>query len=251
MTFKDHFSRHVELYRRYRPSYPPEVFAWLASLCASHELALDVGTGNGQAARGLVAHFRDVLGTDASASQVASAPPYPGVRYAVAPAESSPVDDQSVDLVLAAQALHWFHFERFFAECRRVLKPGGVVAALTYFHPTVSPELDDILGRYIDHVRADWPPERRYVDAGYANIDFPFDEIPLGAGLAEPLAMQLDLDLEGYVGYLATWSAAQRFRERTGEDPRKPFVDALNAAWGDPGMKRRVAWPLSGRIGRI
>jgi SAM-dependent methyltransferase len=250
MTFKDHFSRHVELYRRYRPSYPPEVFAWLASLAPGHGLALDVGTGNGQAAIGLADHFDAVLGTDASETQVNAATPHPKVRYLASPAESCPVEDQSVDLILAAQALHWFHFERFFAECRRVLKPGGIVAALTYFHPTTTPELDLILAQYIDHVRSDWPPERRFVDAGYANIEFPFDEIPLGHGLESPLTMRLELDFDGYLGYLATWSAAQRYRERTQCDPRAPFVDDLRKAWGDAAL-RLVTWPLSGRIGRV
>lgn len=260
--FKDHFSRHAELYRRFRPTYPPEVFAWLASLCEHHDRALDVGTGNGQAAHGLAPHFAEVIATDASASQIAQSEPHPKIRYAVAPAEDAsrdraqpPVGSEggelvaagSVDLVLAAQALHWFDFERFFAECRRVLRPGGVVAALTYYHPNVTPEIDPILHRYIDHVRADWPPERRFVDTGYRTIDFPFQpEIALPSSLV----MRLDLDLEGFAGYLATWSAAQRHRERTGLDPRAGFLTELAAAWGAPALTRPVTFPLGGRIGR-
>jgi len=257
--FKDHFSRHAELYRRYRPTYPPEVFSWLASLCDHHDRALDVGTGNGQAAHGLAPHFAEVIATDASASQIAHAEPHPKVRYAVAPAEDASVDRSlanptatlieasSVDLVLAAQALHWFDFERFFAECRRVLRPGGVVAALTYYHPNVTPEIDPILHRYIDHVRADWPPERRFVDTGYRTIAFPFQpEI----ALPPHLVMSLDLDLDGFAGYLATWSAAQHHRERTGLDPRAAFLDELAAVWGNPALTRPVTFPLGGRIGR-
>ena len=69
--FKDHFSGHADLYRRYRPVWPAEVFTWLASLVTRRERAWDVGTGNGQAAHGLAAHFAEVVASDASASQIA------------------------------------------------------------------------------------------------------------------------------------------------------------------------------------
>lgn len=60
IAFKDHFSRHAELYRRYRPAWPPAVFTWLASLTPVHLRAWDVGTGSGQAAHGLARHFAEV-----------------------------------------------------------------------------------------------------------------------------------------------------------------------------------------------
>ena len=44
MSFEDHFSQSAQEYARYRPSYPPELFAYLASLCTSHQLAWDCGT---------------------------------------------------------------------------------------------------------------------------------------------------------------------------------------------------------------
>lgn len=246
MGFKDHFSRHAELYRRYRPTYPDAVFAWLASISPGRTLALDVGTGNGQAAVKLADHFEQVLATDASGPQVDAATPHPKVSYRVARAEDSGLPASSVELVLAAQAFHWFDFEAFFAECRRVLRPGGVVAALTYFHPSVTPTVDAVLADYIDHVRADWPPERRFVDARYQNAPFPFDEVEVPA-----FEMTLDLDLDGFLGYLATWSAAQRYRERTGEDPRASFITAFSEAWGDEHRHHIVRFPLGGRVGRL
>lgn len=249
MEFKDHFSRHVELYKRYRPAWPDEVFTWLGTLTAGHARAWDVGTGNGQAAHGLAGVFDEVIATDASATQIAAADPHPKVAYAVGTAEDSGLAAGSVDLVLAAQAFHWFDFERFFAECRRVVKPGGVVACLTYLHPTVDAgPIDAALWRYIAHVRPDWPPERRFVDAGYSNAPFPFGpEIVVPAGMA----LSLELGLEDFIGYLATWSAAQRYRERTGLDPRRDFVDQVAAAWGDPTQRLIVRWPVAGRVGRV
>lgn len=247
IAFKDHFSRHAELYRRYRPPWPAEVFDWLATLTPRHDRAWDVGTGSGQATPGLARHFREVIATDASAAQIAQAEPHPGVTYAVGTAERSELAASSVDLVLAAQAFHWFDFEGFFAECRRVVRPGGVVAALTYLHPRAGIPIDAVIAGYTAHVLADWPPERRHVDAGYATTPFPFPEVPIPDGMA----LRLDLTLDDFIGYLATWSAAQRYRERTGLDPRRDYVDAFAAAWGDPSVARTIRWPIAGRVGHV
>jgi len=246
-TFKDHFSGHAALYRRYRPSWPAAFFQWLAGLCDRHELAWDAGTGNGQAAVLVAEHFARVVASDASAAQIDEAEPHPKVTYTVAPAEASGLAPASVDLALSAQALHWFDHTRYYDEVRRVVRPGGVVAGLTYLHPTVSPSIDPLLREYIAHVWNDWPPERRFVDAGYANVPFPFDEIAIPSGLT----LTQDLDFEGFYGYLATWSAAQRSLKRTGLDPRLAWLEPLRAAWGDPARTMTVRWPLAGRVGRV
>src|SRR5204863_7244503 len=92
-AFKDHFSGHATDYRAFRPAYPPELFAFLASSAPARDLAWDCGTGNGQAAVGLAGHFARVLATDASAEQIAQAEPHPRVEYAVAAAEKCPLPD--------------------------------------------------------------------------------------------------------------------------------------------------------------
>src|SRR4051794_13093173 len=140
--FKDHFSGHAADYREFRPAYPPELFAFLAGVSPRRELAWDCGTGRGQPAVGLAEHFAKVFATDASAQQLANAEPHPGVEYAVAPAEKCPLPDGSVDLVMVAQALHWFDHDRFYAEARRVCRPAGLLAATCYFAPSVAPKID-------------------------------------------------------------------------------------------------------------
>jgi trans-aconitate methyltransferase len=116
VTSTDHFSAHAAHYARHRPSYPPELFAWLAAQAPARELAWDCATGNGQAALALAEHFQRVHATDFSAEQLAQATPHPRVGYLQAPAETSGLAAQSCDLVTVAQALHWFCHERFFAE---------------------------------------------------------------------------------------------------------------------------------------
>src|SRR5438067_13324255 len=119
-SFPDLFSGHAALYARARPTYPESLIAEVAALAPGNKLAWDAGTGNGQAARLLARHFQRVHASDASAEQIAVAEPHPQINFAVEPAERCSLPDASCDLVLAAQALHWFDRDLFYAEVRRV-----------------------------------------------------------------------------------------------------------------------------------
>jgi len=171
MSFKDHFSRQSAAYSRYRPAYPPALIEFVVRHAPARRLAVDCATGSGQAAVALAEHFAAVLAVDASSSQLTRAQPHPRVHYAASLAERLPAPDGRADLVTAAQAAHWFDFERFHAECRRVLAPGGVVAVWTYekFHvnDAVDAVIDDFYTRVVG---SDWPPERRYVELGYRTL---------------------------------------------------------------------------------
>jgi ubiquinone/menaquinone biosynthesis C-methylase UbiE len=131
-SFKDHFSSVAGNYAAFRPDYPRELFQWLASVSPARSAAWDCATGNGQAAVGLAEYFKTVIGTDASADQIANATPHPKIRYSVVPAEKSGLTAQSMDLITVAQSAHWFDLDRFYSEVRRVLRPGGCVALWCY-----------------------------------------------------------------------------------------------------------------------
>jgi SAM-dependent methyltransferase len=245
-AFKDHFSGHAAAYRAFRPTYPPELFAFLASVAPARDLAWDCGTGSGQAAVPLAGHFARVLATDASAEQIANAEPHPGVEYAVAPAEACPLPAGSADLVLAAQALHWFDHGRFYADVSRVCRPGGVFAATCYHTPSVGPGVDPVLRRWEDFIRPYWTPERVWVDDGYRSIPFPFPELD-----APRFAVSAPVSLARFVGYLGTWSAARQYAKAHGADPLERFAAEFAAAWGDPSTIRTLRWELSVRVGRV
>jgi SAM-dependent methyltransferase len=245
-SFKDHFSGHAVDYARYRPYYPDALFSYLASLTNTRDLAWDCGTGNGQAAHGLVQHFERVIATDASADQIRSAAPHERIIYRVEPAERTSIPEASIDLTLVAQALHWFDFDRFYAEVRRVLKPNGILAAVAYGGTRISPKVDPIKARFINEIVGPyWPPERRYVDEGYRTIPFPFAEItpPL-------LHLEALWALDDFVGYLDTWSATKRYEQRHRTSPIDLVRLDLLAAWGDPEERKVVQWPLHMRVGR-
>lgn len=248
MAFKDHFSGHAGDYARHRPTYPAELFTWLAGLAAHRDLVWDCGTGNGQAARGLAEHFAHVTATDASAQQIAAAAPDPRITFRVAPAEASGLADGSVDLVTAGQALHWFDLEAFYAEVRRVLRPGGALVAWAYTLTRVAPEIDAaVLRFYEDVVGPYWPFERRHVENGYRTLPFPFAEL---AG-APDLCVSADWDRAAFCAYLRTWSAVKRFEEARGFDPVTALDDELAAAWGGAAQVRRIEWPIAIRAGRV
>jgi SAM-dependent methyltransferase len=245
--FKDHFSSRAEAYTRYRPTYPRELFAWLASLPRSRELAWDCGCGNGQAALGLVPFFDRIIATDPSRQQIENAPQHERIDFSVATAEDSGIAGNTVDLVVVAQALHWFDFDRFYAEVRRVARRDAVIAAISYGEVHVEGQADMLVGTfYRDTIGPYWPPERHYVDEHYTTIPFPFPEIT-----APQFAMEIEWDLEHLLGYLGTWSAVREYEKQRGSDPLSLFGDQLRAVWGAPLETRRISWPLSLRVGRI
>ena len=245
-TFKDYFSDHASDYRTFRPDYPAALFSFLTTLVPRESRVWDCGTGNGQAAVALAAHFARVFATDASAEQIRQAEAHPRVEYAVA-AERCPLPDRAVGLVTAAQALHWFDLNGFFAEVKRVCKPEGCLAVWTYNLHSVDDRVDPVLNRFEnDFVGPYWPPERALVEAGYRTIPFPFQEVP-----APHLEMSAHWDLRRMLGYMSTWSSTKAFIKDRGFNPVEHLAGDLASAWGDPNAEHTVRWEFCIRVGKV
>ena len=158
MSFQDHFSTQATGYARSRPTYPAALFAELARLAPSRALAWDAGTGNGQAAVALAAHFTRVAATEPSAQQLAEAVAHARVEYYQAAEQAPMLADSSVDLVTAAQAAHWFDRTLFFSEVRRVAKPDAIIALWSYPLCITTPEIDAAVYHFYDAVVGQyWP----------------------------------------------------------------------------------------------
>lgn len=247
-TVADHFSAIAAQYARFRPHYPAELFEWLAAQCRGHELAWDVGTGNGQAALGLAGFFERVAASDQSDAQLAQAAPNPRITYRHSEAEDSGLADASVDLVTVAQALHWFNLKSFYPEVKRVLRPGGVIAVWTYGMLEVEGEAPNALvyDFYRNRIRSWWPPERHHVDTAYRELEFPFEPI------APPMIkLRAQWSLAQLTGYLRSWSATARYMAERGVDPVIELEAALAPVWGAPEAAREITWPLALRVGRV
>jgi SAM-dependent methyltransferase len=246
LNFEDHFSGHSGQYAQSRPKYPSEIYAYLASIAPACSLAWDCGTGNGQAALGLAKHFDRVYATDASAEQISHAYPHKNVEYHAEPAEHVALADSSVDLVTVAVAIHWFNFDEFYREVKRVLKPNGILAAWTYSLTEISPQIDELIQQYYGEIlNSYWPERIHYLEEKYETLPFPFEEI-------NPPAFNIEMNwnLLQFAGFLDSWSATQRYKTQKGKHPLELIWDELAAAWGDENETRRVRWPLHFRIGR-
>ena len=262
MSFKDLFSGHASTYAKYRPEYPEPLYDYLATLVPVHELAWDCGTGNGQAAHALAGKFKKVIATDASQKQIESAVPHPKVEYRVAPAENSGLPPACVDLVTVAQALHWFEFEKFYAEVSRVLKPDGRLAVWCYGTSRISAEIDRVVDEVYDGILGKyWDPARLYIDENYRTIPFLMEEIKP----TPEFSLVCEWTADQYLGYIESWSALQNYRKQHGSATRdsrsaeidpapgnepdliKSLAQKLAPIWKD---KKKVIWPMAVRIGK-
>lgn len=246
MMWKDNFSTQADRYAKYRPHYPRELYEFLQQL-QIYEIAWDCGTGNGQVAVELAKFCSHVHATDASAAQLNYAVTYPKITYQVAQAEHSGLADHSVDLITVAQAIHWFDFERFYAEVRRVARPNALLAVWGYGLLKISPELDEIINHfYYQVVGHYWDAERKHLDQEYRSIPFPFKSLPTPS-----FKMSLEWDLADLLGYFATWSSVQKMLKLQLDNPLDPLTPQLAQHWGRPTEKRVITWDIYLKVARL
>jgi ubiquinone/menaquinone biosynthesis C-methylase UbiE len=246
MSFHDHFSGNSDRYAQYRPHYPAELIEFIVSNIKTREVAWDCATGNGQAAVLLSKYFRKVMATDASENQIKHAQKKENISYGIFPAEKTNLKEVSVDLTTVAAAIHWFKFDAFYDEVRRVSKNNGLLAVWTYDMMEISEPVDSVIWNfYTSIVGPYWPEGRKYVEQKYQTIPFPFREIKTPA-----FQINSRLNLEQLRGYLQTWSSVQEFIEKNSTNPIDRIETDLKAAWGNA-IDRNVRWPLFLRIGLI
>lgn len=245
---QNYFLDGAQGYARHRPTYPPALAQVLAALAPGRRLALDVGCGTGQLSVLLAERFDAVVATDASADQISGATPHPTVRYMTAPAEQASAPAGSVDLIVAAQAAHWFDLPAFYDAARTMAAPGGILALVTYGVMRIADAPLDARFQafYGPEMAPYWPPERKHVERGYRDFEFPFEEQPF-----PQTAIERDWARDDLFGYVDTWSATRQARKAGQETLIGAFKADMSAQWGDPVRKVRVTWPLTGRIGRI
>ncbi|MDP2309953.1 MAG: methyltransferase domain-containing protein [Pseudomonadota bacterium] len=238
------FGHHAEAYARHRPTYPAALFDWLAELAPSRRLAIDVASGAGQAALALAARFDRVVATDRSAELLATIPAHPHLTTRTQPAEALDVGEPA-DLVVTAQALHWFAEEPFWSRVRAALRPGGggpggVFAAFGYADFTISPRIDAVLAPLHAALEPHWSPRNRLLLDGYRSIAIPFEELP-----APAFTIRIEWSRAELLAYLGTWSAVTALRTQ-GHDVLGALAPTLAAVWPDDEV-RVVEMPLAVR----
>lgn len=242
---KDNFSKQASEYAKYRPGYPTELVDFIISHVPQKNCVWDCGTGNGQLAVMLAEHFTQVYATDLSENQLVNAQQRPNITYHQATAEESIFEDNQFDLVTVAQAIHWFEFDRFYTQVKRVLKHNGIMAAITYYLPSIDKPLDVILRSYYKGILGPyWDPERKYIDDKYKTIPFPFDEIETPV-----FESANSWSREDFMGFLRSWSARQHYIRETGSDPLDLITREVQDHWPED-QQKEVRFPFYTRMGK-
>jgi SAM-dependent methyltransferase len=155
----------AERYVRGRIYFHPLIVARVKKFLSITEplpSALDVGCGTGLSSHALRAIALGVTGVDASAEMVALAPKEDGIRFVVARAEELPFGEGKFDLVTLSQVFHWLEREKFLAEAKRVLRPGGwLVVYDDYFAAGQMAENPEFQTWYREKYLVRYPPPPR------------------------------------------------------------------------------------------
>lgn len=243
---KDNFSLQSDKYAKYRPTYPVDFFDYLSLIVQNKQNAWDCGTGNGQVAYQLAKTFDNVFATDISQFQIDNGLRANNIAYSVQPAEKTNFGNQLFDLIIIAQAIHWFDFERFYSEVRRTAKENALICVVGYSRIEISEPIDRIITDFYENViGAYWDKERKFIDENYKTIPFPFNEIE-----TPNFVNKLHWTLEQLIGYLNTWSAVKHFIKEKGYNPIEELQSAIEQHW-DKGQSIEVCFTLLLRVGQI
>ncbi len=244
---KDLFSKQSDLYARYRPTYPRELYEYILSFVKEKNIAWDCATGNGQAAIVLADHFKKVIATDISATQIDRAIKKDNIEYSVCSAESTPFEENTFDLVTVAQAYHWINWKEFKNEVSRVCKPGAIIAIWVYFRNMPGDKkVDDAIFSFYENVtRPYWDEARKYVEEKYATVEFDYDLLPV-----KEFETTLNWQREDMIGYISSWSAIQKYIKVNGHSPIPIIEEEINKLWHE-GEVKKVSFPIYLKLGRV
>jgi trans-aconitate 3-methyltransferase len=227
-------------YASFRPSYPQHLYEVILGYHKGpRRLLIDLGTGHGIICRSLAKSFDKVIGTDPSegmikqAKTATTADEYPNVEYVQASAESLPfVKDNSVDMVVAGQAAHWFDYSKLFKEMKRVVRPGGTLAFWGYTdhffrdYPKASKMLHETAyGASKDQLGPYWPqPGRSIVQNHLRDVKPPENDWEVHRREYDPdvdrsgpkdgiFFMQKRMTVGMNMDYVRTWSSYHGWQE--------------------------------------
>lgn len=287
-------------YANFRPSYPAKLFqlvfdyhhSTVGNTSGKWGVAVDLGCGTGQATEHLVGAFGQVIGIDKSDGMLRTAreklerDPHltsRKTRFSFKKGDAGDLNmlrDESVDLIISAEACHWFDWCKAWREMARILRPGGSMVHWTYAADFVLPDFPTTvplikkyasvtLWDYFEHpgraVLEDMlleipdPPkntglsklERRY----YCGPNFPPHLPPPRPSQIYPMIMDETMRWRDLLGFLRTWSALhnylQKFPEDMGRIDERFPEDLVECQVEENAKKRRRSeWQTSGQDGQ-
>lgn len=148
----ENFTGKAEAYAKGRPGYPNAAIEAIIGLAPSGAVFADIGAGTGKFTVKLAEYGFSVFAVEPNADmreQMAiTLETFPNVKVLDGTDEATALSEHSVDILTVAHALHWFNLDAFRSECRRVIKPGGLVIAIYNLSP--SGEMKNIIKQTVD-----------------------------------------------------------------------------------------------------
>jgi len=168
------------------------------------------------------------------------------IQYSKQGASKTNYPDQFFQFVSVAQAIHWFDFDDFYKEVRRITTPDAVLLVCGYEKIQVNEEVDALIDTLYSGILSEyWDPERHYIEAQYRTIPFPFTEIETPS-----FTWRAQWSLKQLLGYLRTWSALKKYIHIHHEDPLEKMQASFEAIWGEDKTKP-IQFPIILRVGSV
>ncbi|CAF0991487.1 unnamed protein product [Adineta ricciae] len=250
-------AQHAARYAATRPSYPPVLMKKIVDFLSikykgTFDYAADVGCGSGQIGDNDIL----LLGYDVSENQIREARAKNkilNIEYKVSSNNAIPHEKQSLCLITAAQAAHWFDLKQFYSEVHRTLKPMGVLAVYGYALPEVANKqylhLNDVIQRFYQKMIPYFPPDRAQIDNRYADIILPFEEKIRD----ESVKIEYEWNLDRFVAYVSSWSGYVNYmRKYPDRDVLIDFREELAKAMKSGGETEllKIEFPVFALLGR-
>jgi SAM-dependent methyltransferase len=161
-TNLERFSGLGECYHAHRPTPPAVVIEFLSRMAGTPcpRLVVDLGSGTGLSTRIWDGHAETVIGIEPNAdmrarSEGAAPESRTALRYEDGLSTATGLPDDCADVVTCSQSLHWMEPEPTFAEAARILRPGGVFAAIDCdWPPAIQWEADRAFNEVLERSRA-------------------------------------------------------------------------------------------------
>lgn len=235
------YSVEHENYKLYRPTYGKEIYSFIKEITENTGLAWDCACGSGQASTELAKFFKNVVATDIDSNQLSECPKLENVSYIEAGEATYHLKDGSVDFISVATGIHWLDTDKFYKECDRVLRKGGVLGVWGYTGINIHPELDEVINSIVDEFLMPYYPESIKIALnGYKDIELPFKPIE-----SENFVIEREWNFKDLKSYLLSFTAMQSYKSIEGECGFYRFEDKLLDAWGgDRYTKKKLKWEV-------
>lgn len=211
---KTRFSDRAENYAAHRPEYPKEVLEFIAERCGltGSSVVADIGSGTGLMSALFLGNGNGVLAVEPNREMRGAAEgilgDHPRFRSVAGSAEDTTLADDSVDLVVAANALHWIDRDRARVEFSRILKPGGHASIVWSIPRRSGSPFSEALGELFSAHRTDGGA------GGDADAVYAMTEVFFGGGTGDPQNYEVErfphslrLDFEGLKGLMLSPSS--------------------------------------------